>query len=648
MTMGLTLTILSSLFLAHEISLRLWRRDERLPAGERTLYVMAIGVLLWLASAWIIAIPHLLRREVVLARTALFTLSGFVLLVRRRPKALRIEFDRRTLVLVLVALVPMVLWVDFVLWRGSICAPLNHDALSYHLPKAAMYIQAHGYESLVDLSYVIQPRPSNYELLLADAIAADGSDTYTEWPGMIFYAGLLAGGIALAQRWWQARLEALLATGLAIGAVPVALLHAGAHKNDSIFSFFAIAAIVAAGRYLSAGGTATLALVVASLAALAGTKTHGLIVGLCICPLIAWRLFRPFSAKKITGAVGIAVVSALLLGGMDDLGRFVDARKAPAAVQSTALASVVTYPYGDWSNLWQAPYILLCAPFSSDPRALSVPWLETPLFWQRYELYFSHFGIHFSIAAVLLPLVMIRLRRSSPQSLHERYALTAATFAAVVLLLPVNFKPKGLYAIYLPRFVLFIVPVVFAWTIPPLVDFLAAKRRELATAAVALASLTFVGYATSYSINDRFVPLEFVLWAKDRPGNRVIPFFPYRAPSVVDGMAGPRDTIAFDAGHAAWLYPAYGKELERRVQYIRPGTGPPVIPDVDWIVIERSWSAIWGDPDFKDLSQAREFLVRGRSQPEDRRVADAVMRDPRYKLVFNDPRLRQAVFRRIR
>lgn len=644
--MGLTLTLLSSLWLAYELSLRLWR--ERFTSGERAFYTITLAVLLWLASAWLIAMLQLLSLPWVLARTILFLAVAAGLTVVRRPRLRRLEFQRRTLILTLTAALPVLVWADFVLWRGLISPPLNHDALSYHLPKAAMYVQAHGYEPLVDLRYVMPSRPSNYEILLADAIALDGTDRYTEWPGMLFYLALVAAAIAIVQRWWDARLETVLAVGLMVAAVPVALLHAGAHKNDLLFTLFALAGAMAAGRFWSSTETASLCLAVASLAALCGTKRHGVIVAACVFPLLAWRLVRPLAWRRLAGAAGVAVLAGLLLGGVDELARYRDSRQASAATPAAASEGGASYPYGDWANLWQAPYILLMSPFSSDPRALKLPWLETPMFWQRYELFFSHFGIHFSMAVLLLPLAVVASRRKCPEMSAERIAVTLSLFAAFLLLLPVNFIPRGLYAIYLPRFVLFVVPIVFAWTVAPLIEVLVERRRDLAAGAVAAAALTFTAYATSYSINDRFVPIEYVLWASEHPDNRIIPFFPHRAASIVDRMAGPRDSIAFDAGNAAWIYPAFGARLERRIQFIPPGEGPPPLPDVDWIVVERSWNAIWGDPAFQDLSQAHRFLVRGRVQPQDRRVLLAAAEDPRYRLVFNDPRLRQAVFQRVR
>ena len=128
------------------------------------------------------------------------------------------------------------------------------------------------------------------------------------------------------------------------------------------------------------------------------------------------------------------------------------------------------------------------------------------------------------------------------------------------------------------------------------------------------------------------------------PGTRWMEFDNYRAASVADRLAGPRDTMSIDAGPSAWIYPAFGAHLTRPVMLIPPGGA--IDGTARWIVVDRSWSVNWGDPRFTDLGQWTTYVGRGSLQPEDRRVFDLVRRDPRYEMVYLDTKTLQAVFRR--
>ena len=630
--MFLAITIVAALLLGAEVTDRIPRDDERPARAERLLYAMAIGTLLWLASTWLLASLHLLRQPLVIARTVVFALAAL-------PGAIRRVRNVRALdVRPLLALIPLVLWLAFILWRGALVPVLSHDALSYHLPKAALYVRAGGFSTLSDLAWLITPRPSNYELLLADAIALEGTDRVTEWISTWFYLLFIAGGIALAERWWRIGSRTAIGIALLTGCVPLLLLHSGAHKNDLMLAALAVAALVAAGRFLTTRELAAFCIGVAALIAGAGTKTHGLVIAGCIAPLLVWPLLKPFSARRLAIAIGATLVAALLLGGIDYAARFAQSRNVRNDTTAVPIAE-----YGDWDNLWKGPYVLLAAPFSGNPFALSVPWEAKPMFWRRYELYFSHLGIPFAVAALLTPFAMAWLRRRDEHS-RERFAVTAAAIAAFLLLLPVHYEPIGLYLIYMPRFVLFIVPIAFAWTLAPLLEALTPQR---ATVAHIAAALVFVIYGADMATDDSFTPIDYVMWARTHPGRRIIPFDPNRATSLVDRAAGPRDRILIDAGTHAWIYPAYGERLTRDVRILAPEAA--TIPDdADWVVVEHRYQTVWGNPSLRNIADASRFLTHGRVGEKQQRLMRALASDPRYETLFLSEKGAQAVFRRKR
>ena len=344
--------------------------------------------------------------------------------------------------------------------------------------------------------------------------------------------------------------------------------------------------------------------------------------------------------KNLAIASLFAVVAFLLLGGVVYVSNFVHGRGVIGVDKQIQRETVIAY--GDWPNLWQGPYVLVAGPFAPNARELPVPWAERPWFWRRYELFFSHLGIPFALCAMAMPLAMFALRKKAPR---EAIVITAAALAAFAIMLPVNFQPHGMFSISLPRYALFIVPIVFGWTIAPLI----LLSRTWLTMTTLLAVVALAAYAIDTARNDAFAPWAFVEFVRAHPNTRQVPFDAFRAAEVVDRKAGPRDRIAIDAAFGTWIHPAFGAELSRPVDFIPQGDGPPLIRnDAGWVVIDRGWKILWEHPQFRDLSQARDFLVRGKPAAEDTRVLRYLRGDRRFRLVFYNPVWNQAVFQRIR
>ncbi|HSP14820.1 MAG TPA: hypothetical protein VLV78_08720 [Thermoanaerobaculia bacterium] len=608
--MLLVLTALAFLLLGRELSLRWWRD---LPFYEFWTYAGAIGVCLWLASVWIAALLHVMTVPVMVGRTFLvFVVAVWLTFTRRFAPPPSAGRERALLAFVL-------LWIVFILWRGWLLPPVSHDALAYHLPKAVFYARAAGFEPLSFLDPRISTIPANYEMLLADAIVLQQRDRETEWISTLFYALFVLASAAMAERWWKSN-----ATGVALLAagIPVALLHSGAHKNDLMTAFFMVAALVASGRFISERDQRALLLAAASFAAAIGTKPQAAALAICVAPAILWRA-KP---RQIAIAAAFSIAAFLILGGAVYVSNYMHPRGSEQQV----------IRYGDWSNLWQGPYVLLAAPFAPHANELPVPWADHPWFWRRYEVFFSHLGIPFALCAIATPFAMFALRKRAPV---EAFAVTGAAFVAFLIMLPVNFQPHGMYAISLPRYALFIVPIVFAWAVP----------QTRVSVAQVIAIVALLAYGVDTARNDAFAPWGYVQFVRAHPDTRQVPFDPYRAAEVADRRAGPNDRIALDAAFGTWIHPAFGAELSRPVDLIPAGDGPPLIrDDADWVVVDRQWNILWQHPEFRDLSQARSFLVRGKPSEADTRVLRYLRADSRFRLVFYNPAWNQAVFQRIR
>ena len=597
---------------------------------ERATFAAIAGGGLWLGSTWLLALTHNLSRPWLIGRLILLLIGVAFAARRLKPGGPRVSW----------ALLPVTLWVLFILWRGSVIPAVSHDALAYHLPKATLLQQAGGYEYFPFLIPAIRTLPVNYELLLAEVMVWTGTDALTEWVSVLFFLLLIAASGAVAERWWGDRRAALIAA-ICTAGVPVLLLHSGAHKNDTMVASFMVAALVATGRWISERELRALILLIIAFACAIGTKPQAGMLAIVVAPFVMWPLFRQIRRGLLVAA--FSLVAFLGLGGIvyvvnySHEGAILDSKE-----QDQRTGEFL--PYGDWSTIWQGPYVLLAAPFSPDRYSLRVPWETTPWFWRRYEVYFSHLGIPWAIAAVAAPFALAWTRGLSPDRRVERAAVTASTLVTLLVMLPVGFRPHGLYTISLPRYALFIVPVVFAWTLALLVG----RSERVTSAGLALAAVVFSVSAWTFARNDAFAPMSYVKWAAAHPGSRVVPFDPNRAASMIDRMAGPRDRVAVDAGYGTWIQPAFGKDLQRPVEFIPQRGGTPQISDeAMWVAVDRAYTAVWGHPDFRDLSDARRYLLRGTPRPDEVNVIEHLRRDPRFELVSYNRRMVQAVFRRV-
>ena len=628
--MLILITAVALLVIAVEVTFAVWPAGSERGPGffERVTMAGTIAAGIWFASTWALALTHQLTYGALAARAAVLAILAGALLIRRR--GLDLALDRKVLAIVAIAAVPLLIWLELVLWRGAIVPPLSHDALSYHLPKAVLFARAEGFRYLAELDPRQRNIPANYEMLLAEMLVTQGSDDHTEWPSAVLFVCFIMACGALAERWWGRNLVQTLTVMMLSAGVPVVLLHSGAHKNDVMVAFFTIAAMIFGGRFLRHGETPALLLLITAVALGLGTKPQVAGLALLLAPFILHRALRMLRPRAWMGVIAFGVTAFLLLGGAVYIANMIHERSVmgkPVLAGSSGLIA-----YGDWRNLWEAPYVLLAAPFSSHAKSLRVPWEETPWFWQRYELFFSHLGIPFALCAMAMPFAMWRRRGAEPA------IVTLTAFAAFVLMLPVTFRPHGMYAISLPRYALFIVPIVFAWTVPPL---------RYARTALVIATLVFIAYGTEMAVHDAFAPIDYVLWARENPGTREVAFDPSRAASVADRLAGPHDKIAVDITFASWLHPVFGAKLTRPVHFIAPGEGPPVIPDdAKWVVVDRSWGIIWDVPGLDDLSDVGDYLMRGKPSDEDLRVRRALLRDPRFQLVYVRLSMNQLVFKR--
>lgn len=574
-------------------------RLERLLAGA----VIALSV--WIGANWLLAMTQTLTRRNVLIVAVLFVVGALAFL--RKASWTSAEVSGWTV----GAAALITLWMAFILWRSWVVPPLSYDAMTYHLPKAALLVQNHGYTHFASPDPRLRTFPANYELLVADVFLLTGSDAVTEWIGALFYLLLLGGTALLARRWWGPGLH-VVACVLAAAGAPMLLLHSGADKNDLMAGFFAVMAIYWSARWCSERGAwpAVLAILCGALAG--GTKLTAASVLFGVAPfgLIA-LVRRPPRAKFIVATIVFAAIALLFLGGWV----FVMNRTAPPSpIPIDTVAGVPTTQYAHWSQLWTLPLNIVRVSLG----------FGAPFRWPKHDLFFSHFGMLFGIAVLALPFCVWRYRSNG-----ERTIGSVAALIAFATLLPLAHEAPNLSAAIL-RYGLFILPFVLAWTVAPVVRELASRRAGLANVMMVILAATFAFQATDIAANDTFAPIEYVRWAAAHPGTREGIHVRVRAAAIADPYAGPNDTIAITGGTDVWIYPAYGRGFTRKVLHLPYATRVADVPDdVQWLLIDYPPSP--GRPPTE--AQLRFF-----------REAE---RDPRFVLRFRHRGRNQAIFQRV-
>jgi len=655
---GFWVLVLALAVLGVAAAAALWRRLDGDAALQDTtpLELCAAGAILgfsfWIAVNWALALMHLLTRTALFTAALTVVAAALIIVaIRLRSSALpRLPMPSSVW---LLALVPIGAWLLYVLWRGAVLPPDSHDALAYHLPKAVFMARAHGYGYFAAPDPRIPTFPANYELLLSDLLLMTHGDRITEWIAAVTWILFLLAAAAVFERWWGRGVHVAVAI-LVTASTPVLLLHSGADKNDLMTCGFAVAALLWAGRWVVRGGSMPWVLLILALVCGAGTKPQQAAILIGIAPfllvaLVRFIRMRAVGWKWIGGTVALCVVAFTLCGGAAYVVDAIHNHGSIAPAQVNGLQNSGAAMYGDWNNLWQFPYLLLTEPFSTDPLTVWVPWRHERWYWPKYELYFSNYGVLFTILVCALPLCIWRYRTAAaPAVRHERLVFGIGAAIAFLLILPVVFRPLGFF-FGSGRYTVFVIPAVIGWTVAPAVRRLRQVRPRAVVLLTAGLALLFVLTAADLAVNDRFSPFQYAVLASRKPNTRWIWFSNWRAATVIDQVAGPNDTIAVDGGFDTWLYPAMGAHQTRPIVFIPHGPGAVRIPpQAQWVMIDRAWHRLWGHPEFTDFGRLRTYLARGRPTADDVRVFEALLHDPRYELVYYNSRFVQAVFRRRR
>ena len=246
-----------------------------------------------------------------------------------------------------------------------------------------------------------------------------------------------------------------------------------------------------------------------------------------IAPVVlhaTWRDRREVGAlsrKEWYGLIALSLATLPLLGAATYVVNYLRTGSPFPLPDQTPTGTA----WGDWSNLWQFPYLLLRVPFDPIADRVWVPWAGKSYYWPRYELFMSHLGAGFTVLATLLPFCLWRYARHAPDPAQhrERVATSLATLLVLLLLLPVRLRPIGKFAFF-ARFVVFATPVLASWTVAPVARELTAGTRWMRAVAYGIVLATgvgFLGYAVNCARYDRSAPWPYVREAARAGGTRV-------------------------------------------------------------------------------------------------------------------------------
>lgn len=625
---------------------------------ERVASAFAVSLALLIVLSWSLAIVHVLTWWMLLGSCCLVGIAGFATLASRHSQYWQLILGRQygpASMAGMLMLMPVVVWIVFILYRGWLYPVSSHDALAYHLPRAAMIATHHGYEYFDATTITISAYPANFELLLADVIVLTGTDRVTEWVSTVAYVQLLIVAGAIAERWWGKNFVAIASVVLLTGVMRVALLHSGGHKNDLLMSGVVLASALWTARWTVRGGAAPFLLAWGSIATAVGTKLSAAFLIVVVAPLFSYRIIlilrgklKKFERARFVVVLVAAVVLTFLLGSVT---YFWNIKVVGVPLPSMDLG--FNEGYGDWVNVLRVPYLLFARPFGQFDWGVWVPWRNEVWFWPNYEMYFSSFGPLATLTLLMAPLAFFYYRRRGDREIQrERLMTTFVVVAMFVLTMPIRLRPLGFFGSF-TRFVMYLPPILASWSVAPiLADLVNLSRRARLAAWMILGgvALFFLIEANKCARFDSFAPLVSVADIFENPDqDREIGFPKERAGSFVDRMAGPHDVVAYDGIVNACIYPAFGRDLTRVVipLHVQPGIPVEIPPEVKWVVIDRNWNRVWNHPEFYDMGQAKRLLFHGTPKPIDLQLFYQLKNDPNFRLVFRQASLEQSVFERI-
>lgn len=403
----------------------------------------------------------------------------------------------------------------------SLLAPPNTpDALSYHLPRQAMWIQQRSVEHFLTINDRALMMPPLAEMMQAHALLLSGSDAFANLPQCLAYAlGLVVASLLARELGGGPRAQGLAA--LVFATLPMAWHEASSAKNDLLVALWL--AIVACSAFrLARSGPHPLVEWLAAGAALGlafATKTTALIFCLPVLGLLArafWRTPRP---AALFAVIALLPVMPHALRNFTWYGTPLGVHRAEdGGAQNVSVPTL----RGTASNLLRNATLHLATPSPEVNRKLfSVvsrlhTWMGADVNDPRTTLWVLHYGVDWGpademVAGAPIQLLLglataLVLLSRGPRTGPTGLAIVAIGGALLLYCLVLKWQPAGA-RLHLPAFVV-------------LAAVIAAMAEKLGGAAVAVAAgLCVLGWLPSAETSDRPLGHGPRLWDVSRWDN---------------------------------------------------------------------------------------------------------------------------------
>ena len=425
-------------------------------------------------------------------------------------------------------------------------APNNFDSMTYHLSRAAYWLQFHTIEQFPGATVRQGTFPPNAEILTGWTMLLTKGDRFTQ---VIQWAAML--GAALSVYCWARVLawerQAAVFAALVFATVPQVVMQSTSTQNDLVVTAFLLVGALFLYRGIADQRRGELVVGAIALALAVGTKTTALFMlpGIALLALAAsgWRL-RP-----------LVLPAALVLGGVALLGSFIyvdnlthgylfgsvdtelRTRSAGEAIGNLVDVTATLRDTGGYQAGWLAE---ISSPFSaavSEDRSAYGP-----------------IGI-----LIVLPLVLwFALVRSERA---DRRWLAVASLSYLVLF-GLVYKENDFVARLLMPFIGFGAPLVAAlW------------RREMLAGAVGLLAVLAMVPALLSSQNKPIVTAQGIpsIFDRSRQSQQTItnPDMDAALTNLKPLLPGV-ERIAVAGSEDTWDYPYFGRDLEREVMRVDP------------------------------------------------------------------------------
>jgi hypothetical protein len=310
--------------------------------------------------------------------------------------------------------------------------PSNHDGLTYHMTRVAVYLQQGSLQAPAASDLRTTILPANAELLILWQAVLLRHDITA---GLVQWASWLGAMLAAFGIGREAGLRARRAAfgALAFGCLPAAVLQATTVQNDLACAFFAAAALYFAGRTVG-GGWADALLAGAAFGLAIGTKPTAALAlpGVALFVLARWRARRePWAWGALGRLAAAGLLGTSLLGAyiyLQNVRRF-GSPSGPAAFRDLMRPSR-TAP-GDWWANGGRLALRLLDPAGVLPPDSSAASLVAGGYDRLTDLWFRLLGIE-----PLLPSDFMRLGwwRQDRLLAHEDLAVFGPVYGALLAL----------------------------------------------------------------------------------------------------------------------------------------------------------------------------------------------------------------------